>query len=321
LLIGGSNSTRLNQAFTDMGKSTVSMDNGGWAISRTSVEAVLPKLAQKLAELDPSVPVVIYCLDNSCFKVTNAAGDLLSISKSKTDKKYHVIGDLAVTPFSLLANSITELERLIHACGPRKVYILSPSARYLLMSCCETATHCANVRGKDDAALNASMKILSDLADLNQSLYNRLNKNNVEFVFTGDLLAGQANCSMDVLMEVLINCWSNDPVHGDKIAYTKLAMGLLSRFAKPSTATDPQDLRNTIAGRKRFREEPDSPPRNARGSDYDTITPQYGGHNFDNRREDSRYGSAQPSKRDKYPGDYGGRGGRYNRGGGYRRFY
>jgi hypothetical protein len=321
LLIGGSNSTRLNQAFTDMGKNTVSMDNGGWAISRTSVEAVLPKLAQKLAELDPSVPVVIYCLDNSCFKVTNAAGDLLSISKSKTDKKYHVIGDLAVTPFSLLANSITELERLIHACGPRKVYILSPSARYLLMSCCETATHCANVRGKDDAALNASMKILSDLADLNQSLYNRLNKNNVEFVFTGDLLAGQANCSMDVLMEVLINCWSNDPVHGDKIAYTKLAMGLLSRFAKPSTATDPQDLRNTIAGRKRFREEPDSPPRNARGSDYDTNTPQYGGHNFDNRREDSRYGSAQPSKRDKYPGDYGGRGGRYNRGGGYRRFY
>jgi hypothetical protein len=51
------------------------------------------------------------------------------------------------------------------------------------------------------------------------------------------------------------------------------------------------------------------------------LAKQYGGHNYENRREDSRYGSAQPSKRDKYPGDYGGRGGRYNRGGGYRRFY
>ena len=78
------------------------------------------------------------------------------------------------------------------------------------MSCCETATHCANVRGKDDAALNASMKILCDLADLNQSLYNRLNKNNVEFVFTGDLLAGQANCSMDVLMEVLTYLYTDE---------------------------------------------------------------------------------------------------------------
>ncbi len=101
-------------------------------------------------------------------------------------------------------------------------------------------------------------------------------------------------------------------------------MGLLSRFAKLSQTTDQQDLRNTISGRKRFREEPDSPPRNVRGSDYDggpANTLHYGGHNYDNRREDSRYGSAQPSKRDKYPGDYSGRGGRYNRGGGYRRFY
>ncbi len=54
------------------------------------------------------------------------------------------------------------------------------------------------------------MKILCDLADLN--LQNRLNKNNVEFVITGDLLAGQANCRMDVLMDVLINCWSSNPL-------------------------------------------------------------------------------------------------------------
>jgi hypothetical protein len=132
LLIGGSNCTRLHQAFTDMGINTASMDNSGWAISRTSVESVLPKLAKHLSELDPLVLVVTYCLDNSSFKVTNAASDLLSISKSQTDKKYHVVGDLAVTPFSLMANCVNELERLIQACGPRKVYILSPSADGML---------------------------------------------------------------------------------------------------------------------------------------------------------------------------------------------
>jgi hypothetical protein len=85
-----------------------------------------------LAELDLSVPVVIYCLDNSSFKVTNAAGDLLSISRSKTDKKYHVIGDLAVTPFSLMANSIKEKSQRIFM---------------LLMACCETATAPTMMKG------------------------------------------------------------------------------------------------------------------------------------------------------------------------------
>ncbi len=226
-----------------------------------------------------------------------------------------------------MANCVNQLERLIKACGPRKVYILSPSASYLLMACCETATHCANVRGKDDASLNACMKILCDLAYLNLSLQYRLNKNNVEFVITGDLLAGQANCRMDVLMAVLINCWSIDPVHGDKIAYTKMAMGLLSWFAKPSQVIDQQDLRNTISGRKRFSAMHAATTMKAaqpvsRAMAGITVTPpHYGRPNYDTRRDDSRYGAAQPSKWDRYPGHYSGRGARNNRGGGYLCFY
>ncbi len=67
-------------------------------------------------------------------------------------KKYHVVGDLVVTPFSLMANCVNELERLISRTADlaRSTYILSASARYLLMACCETATHCDNLRGKDD---------------------------------------------------------------------------------------------------------------------------------------------------------------------------
>jgi hypothetical protein len=55
-------------------------------------------------------------------------------------------------------------------------------------------------------------------------------------------------CRIDVLMEILISCWGNDLVHGDKIAYTKMAMGLLvDRYAKPSLAVDHQDLRNSLS--------------------------------------------------------------------------
>jgi hypothetical protein len=37
----------------------------------------------------------------------NAEGDLSRITKCQTDKKFHVVGDLAVTPFVLLKPSST----------------------------------------------------------------------------------------------------------------------------------------------------------------------------------------------------------------------
>jgi hypothetical protein len=108
-------------------ESTVSIDNGGWAVSKTSVDILLPRLRAQLATMDVNTPEVIYCRDNSCFKVTISDGDLLS--KSKADKKCHVAGDLAVIPISLLSSSLSELERIIQECGPKMIYILSPTTR------------------------------------------------------------------------------------------------------------------------------------------------------------------------------------------------
>ncbi len=48
-----------HQAFTDMGINTVAMDNGGWAISRTSVESVLAKLAQQTRQSQWSYTALI----------------------------------------------------------------------------------------------------------------------------------------------------------------------------------------------------------------------------------------------------------------------
>ncbi len=65
-------------------------------ISHTSVNALLPKLAKELENLDPSVPVFIYGLDNSVIKATTAEGDWLSISRSAEDNKFHVKDDMKV---------------------------------------------------------------------------------------------------------------------------------------------------------------------------------------------------------------------------------
>ncbi len=77
--------------------------------------ALIPVLQAKLSKLDPSVPVVLWCLDSACFRTLTADGDLKSISKSTTDGN-HVTGDLMVMPFSLLNNTLKEIDRIVTVC-------------------------------------------------------------------------------------------------------------------------------------------------------------------------------------------------------------
>ena len=58
------------------------------------------------------------------------------LHQSKKDHLYHVVGDLVVTPFSLLSMTLDELERVIAACGNRRIFILSVLPRYFLKPCC-----------------------------------------------------------------------------------------------------------------------------------------------------------------------------------------
>jgi hypothetical protein len=196
VIIGGSNAGRLHDAFRDLGKTVESLDASGWTISKPNVDALLPIMAENLARLPESVPVILYCLDNSCFKAMNKNGDLVSFTKSKKDQLYHVVGDLVVTPFSLLSVTFDKLDRVIAACGNRRIFILAVLPRYFLKPCCEDTYHCANVCRHDGTAVEAGKKLLSDLETLNQQLANRLNGRNTQFMFTGDLLSGKNHCGM-----------------------------------------------------------------------------------------------------------------------------
>jgi hypothetical protein len=75
-----------------------------------------------------------------------------------------------------------------------------------------------------------------------------LSGSNVRYISTGDLLAGADNCSMGELMDSLYSCWSSDPVHGDKIAYHRIAMGLMDILSRKVSEGD---LRNNINPKKR----------------------------------------------------------------------
>jgi hypothetical protein len=67
---------------------------------------------------------------------------------------------------------------------------------------------------------------MQDLEDLNSQLAARLNSRNMQFIFTGDVISGKNRCSIGDLADCLFTCWRSDPVHGDKRAYMKIAVGI-----------------------------------------------------------------------------------------------
>ncbi len=119
--------------------------------------------------------------------------------------------DLAVTPFSLLRNSLQELDRLIAACGNRHILILGTLPRFFLKTWCDNLSHCANISRHDETQVEAGKKFMQDLEDLNSQLAARLNSRNVQFVFTGDVISGKNRCSIGDLADCLFTCWRSDP--------------------------------------------------------------------------------------------------------------
>jgi hypothetical protein len=252
LVIGGSNAKRLVVAITDMGKRVNSiMWGGGWTITKESVDALISVLQAKLGELDPSVPVILWCLDSACFRALSSDGDLKNICKSATDGKYHVTGELMVTPFSLLSNTLREIDRIIRVCKDHEVWLMEIVPRFLLMACCEEALHCLNIRGNGSEAIDAARKILDDLSGLNDRIGDYMAGNAVKMVSMVGLLTGVPSASAEVQMDSLYEFWSNDPVNGDKIAYSKIALGLLDLLDRK---LPDGDLRFNLSSRKRGRD-------------------------------------------------------------------
>ena len=217
-----------------------------------AVDATVANLGNLLNTIDKSIPIVIWGLDNSCFRAVSAEGDMSRISKNPADKKFHVVGDLAVTPFVLLKPAIHELKRLLDILKDREVWILDVLPRFLLIPCCEDEGHCINTRQPSPAGVEAGKKILEELADLNAQLAAHLFAPLVKFIATGDLLTGVKDASMGSLMDTLYKTWSKDPVHGENRAYTKIGLALLHFLDKKK--------RSSPAAQSRKRARDSAPP-------------------------------------------------------------
>jgi hypothetical protein len=246
ILMGGSNCQRLHTTFAEMGVSVETISSRIWAINTKAVDICLNSLIPLLARSDPSIPIVLWGLDNMCFRAENEEGNLTRIVLDPTDGQHHVVGDLVVAPFGLLQTMVRELKRLLAACGDREVWILDVLPRYLIVHCCDNQAHCVNVRRDGRSGTEACKKILTDLAELNALLAAHLTSGNVKMIATGDILTGIKNATSGQLMDCMYSSWNTDAVHGEKVAYTRIGLGLLDIVRK-----DPPREDSSSSNRKR----------------------------------------------------------------------
>ncbi len=230
LFIGASNADRLANSAASLGIITETVTAGGWVLSTDAVTDILPQVLGFCASLPTDAPVVIYCLDNSSFCSANADGVLSPISKLE-DGIYHVVGEIVVVHEITLAAAVTNLKRIILACGNRRIIIITPGPRYLSQPCCCSNLHCTHLLIPE-----AGLKMMSDLSRLHLFIQRRLSSSpNVTVVPAGDLLVGKTAASQEETLSAF-STWGK--VHGSTASYTRMALSLVDcHFNKAPPAT------------------------------------------------------------------------------------
>ena len=264
IMVGGSNAGRLGVSLDNIGKPAVDVTSSGWSLTPANVNIIKGLLeAECITKLES--PVVIYALDNSCFMNMSADGTISPIKKLE-DGKYHVVGDLAITPGILLRPMYAALDEIIKICGNRRIYILTLLPRYILVPCCEDDSHCINLVVKDDVTRQGVFDIMDELEMIGKAVSIKFSSCTV--INTGDLLAGKTGGSRHEILDAMIAHWMSDPVHGTKPGYSKLAMKLAERAEAdlvPKTPAKKAPTKKRVASPEASSSSSSSSSRNVRG--------------------------------------------------------
>ncbi len=257
IMVGGSNAGRLGVSLDNIGKPAVDVTSSGWSLTPANVN-IIKGLLEAECITKPDSPVVIYATDNSCFMNMSCDG-IISPIKKLEDSKYHVVGDLAITPGILLRPMYAALDEIVKLCGERRIYILTHLPRYILVPCCNDDGHCVNLVVKDDISRQGVFDIMDELDLIGKAVSIKFASCTV--LNTGDLLAGKTGATRHEVLDAMIAHWMSDPVHGTKAGYSKLAMKLAERVEADMV---PKAVTKKTAMKKRAA----SPEAGSSGSSY-----------------------------------------------------
>jgi hypothetical protein len=239
VFVEGSNALNLAYSASALGLDAYQLAKGGWKLTKENVDKILPDLRDVLGSVPPDTPVILFCLDNSCFMGLTEDGSMTHISRSiEGDGGFHVQGALVVAPERSLKNVMEQKKRLIQACGSHPVFIISPWPRFVRSPCCSELEHTTNFSEPD------FLKTI--IADLNKLRYQLRKLVSLATVLDGlELICGHGY-NQEKASQVIQAGWGHDPVHPNKHIYAKMALNLMKRMAAGKTGAKLANSRKRI---------------------------------------------------------------------------
>jgi hypothetical protein len=223
IVIGGSNAGQLADCCTALGLNVTKHVKSGWKMNKDSVDKLLPDLAKTLAQTPENVPVIIQGLDNSAYLGATDDGGMAPLSQCvPNDKGFHAVGALVVASERSISSTVTQLNRLVMACGCRQVFILSVMPRFIIMPCCDHPGHMTNFSDE-----NYLRTILRDLTSLRASVKRSLVGGQLVDVF--ELICGD-QYTLEKAEAASRMGWTTDPVHPSRHTVAKIGLHLIEKM-------------------------------------------------------------------------------------------
>jgi hypothetical protein len=212
----------------------------GWKITESNVTAKtaeITSLGDQIALENATIILQLY--DNSVFLV-GGAGGTKSLPVRDDRGRYHINSELVVADKAGVKSLTNKLVPLIRALRGAKKLFLSPLSRYWLNPCCGDPAHLVNYRTEGFLpCLGSATGILKDY--IRDSLFTR-HTSNFRVLCPNKILGiGQRKSKLPIEdARDLAAEWGNDPVHPARVAYEKIATGILkdigngeSRYTNP----------------------------------------------------------------------------------------
>jgi hypothetical protein len=244
VFIGGSNAKNLSQAAAMLGIEASMIASGGWKLTRENVDKLIPDLRELLGSLPSSTPIVLFCLDKSCFLAATEEGGMVPISRCVPgDSTFHINGALVVAPERALQHSVDQLKRIVDEFPDSDLFIISPITRFISVPCCKNSGHVTNF-GEPDFLTS----LISDLTKLKFQLRKKLQP---AMIINGiELICGDG-CGREKVEQTLRAGWAQDPVHPFSHVYAKMALNLIEKVAAPTLKQNPKKRKrsdDTVSG-------------------------------------------------------------------------
>jgi lysophospholipase L1-like esterase len=164
LLVGASNLKHSVPHFADATLTFANITTAGWIATDENVKNLITLINSRTQETDA---FVFDLLGNSSIRFEQADGT--TALPFKSNGRYHLGGDVVVTPPDIFTELVKRIIPLLKATGNKPSVIIPPLPRYLFARCCNDTDHCTNA-----AVPDFCKTLLSGFTEMRNSLIRQL---------------------------------------------------------------------------------------------------------------------------------------------------